>query len=258
MLWRHSWLVLPFMPFVFSEVHRGFWLSVSGAYTKGTKSELQWNWSLSKAVRTLLLWLIPVMYGSRFACSFVPLTVANKGIAWERYFLVWKRPSQFVVHNWTTLLHQHQQLLPWKSDFSENTLSVFSWYSFKSLEVGFGKWCQYCATSKSTAALKSAWTVFSDVFCSLMLSSQEHLLVFSLSCGSGHKKLQASGVGCSDSCIQMRRLCLLGGVGQEMCKTALFFSRDKFTMAGKELNSFSWLRWDSLFVTDNIFLRLWP
>lgn len=86
-----------------------------------------------------------------------------------------------------------------------------------------------------------------------MLSGQEHLLVFSLSCGSGHEKLQASGIDCSGSCIQMSRLCLLGGVGQEMCKTALCFSRDKFTMAEKELNSVSRLRWDSLFVTDNIF-----
>lgn len=49
-----------------------------------------------------------------------------------------------------------------------------------------------------------------------MLSGQECLLVFSLFCGSGHEKLQASGVECSGSCIQMSRLCLLGGVGQDM------------------------------------------
>lgn len=80
---------------------------------------------------------------------------------------------------------------------------------------------------------------------SAFLSGQECLLVFSLSCGAGHEKLQAFGADCSGSCIQMSRLCLLGSVGQEMWETALV-PWDKFTMLGKVMNPFPGLHQDIL------------
>lgn len=76
--------------------HWSFWLVVSGAFTEGTKIEFQQEFSLlSKAILTLSLWLITVMYRLGFSCLFVLLTTANKGIAWERHFFVLRHPSQF-------------------------------------------------------------------------------------------------------------------------------------------------------------------